>query len=86
MKSYRRVGALEQSFLDVGIAGGGEQRRKPVETREHLGRDSPGLIWPGQRIIAGTRNAPSQLVSFSLRNGVVAASGQENWLGPLSVV
>ena len=47
---------------------------------------SPGLIWPGQRTIAGTRKAPSQLVSFSLRNGVVAASGQENWFGPLSVV
>jgi hypothetical protein len=26
------------------------------------------------------------LVSFSERNGVVAASGHENWLGPLSVV
>ena len=46
----------------------------------------PALMWPGQRTIAGTRKAPSQLVSFSLRNGVVAASGQENWLGPLSVV
>ena len=46
---------------------------------------SPGLILPGQRIIAGTRKAPSQFVSFSLRNGVVAASGQENWFGPLSV-
>ena len=33
---------------------------------------SPGLMRPGQRIIAGTRNAPSQLVFFSLRNGVVA--------------
>jgi hypothetical protein len=33
-------------------------------------------MWPGQRTIAGTRKAPSQLVSFSLRNGVVAASGQ----------
>ncbi|MCY1435329.1 hypothetical protein D9M71_514190 [compost metagenome] len=39
---------------------------------------SPALILPGQRIIAGTRNAPSQLESFSLRNGVVAASGHEN--------
>ena len=45
----------------------------------------PGLTWPGQRITAGTRNAPSQLVSFSDRNGVVAASGHENWFGPLSV-
>ena len=47
---------------------------------------SPALMRPGQRIIAGTRNAPSQLVSFSLRNGVVAASGQDHWFGPLSVV
>ena len=46
----------------------------------------PGSIWPGQRTIAGTRKAPSQFVSFSERNGVVAASGQENWFGPLSVV
>src|SRR6185312_13410635 len=46
---------------------------------------SPGLIRPGQRIIAGTRKAPSQLVSFSLRNCVVAASGHDHWLGPLSV-
>jgi hypothetical protein len=45
----------------------------------------PAWMCPGHRTIAGTRNAPSQLVSFSLRNGVVAASGQLNWLGPLSV-
>jgi hypothetical protein len=37
----------------------------------------PGLIWPGQRMMHGTRKAPSQLVFFSLRNGVVPASGQE---------
>src|ERR1700709_1743637 len=46
----------------------------------------PGLILPGQRIIAGTRKAPSQLVAFSLRNGVVAPSGQELACAPLSVV
>lgn len=46
----------------------------------------PGSILPGHRTIAGTRNAPSQFESFSLRKGVVAASGQLNWLGPLSVV
>ena len=46
---------------------------------------SPALMCPGQRIMAGTRKAPSQFVSFSLRKGVVAASGHENWLGPLSV-
>ena len=37
----------------------------------------PGWIRPGQRIRHGTRKAPSQLVFFSLRNGVVPASGQE---------
>ena len=37
----------------------------------------PGWIRPGQRIMQGTRNAPSQLVFFSLRNGVMPASGQE---------
>ena len=33
-----------------------------------------------------TRNAPSQLVFFSLRNGVVPASGHVFWCGPLSVL
>src|SRR4029077_14375806 len=46
---------------------------------------SPGLIRPDQRIIAGTRKAPSQLLSFALRNCVVAASGYYHWLGQLSV-
>ena len=41
---------------------------------------------PGQRIMHGTRNAPSQLVFFSLRNGVIAPSGQVFMCGPLSVV
>src|SRR5262245_5188734 len=45
----------------------------------------PGWIFPGQRIMHGTRNAPSQFVFFSLRNGVIAASGQEFMCGPLSV-
>ena len=46
----------------------------------------PGLILPGQRIMHGTRNAPSQLVFFSLRNGVMPPSGQVFMCGPLSVV
>ena len=46
----------------------------------------PGLIFPGHRIMHGTRNAPSQLVFFSLRNGVIAPSGQVFMCGPLSVV
>ena len=45
----------------------------------------PALILPGQRTSNGTRKAPSQLVFFSLRNGVVAPSGQELLCGPLSV-
>ena len=46
---------------------------------------TPAGTCPGQRMSSGTRNAPSQLVSFSLRNGVVAPSGQVLACGPLSV-
>ena len=45
----------------------------------------PAFIFPGQRTSIGTRNAPSQLVFFSLRNGVIAPSGQVFICGPLSV-
>ena len=45
----------------------------------------PGLITPGQRIAHGTRQPPSQLVSFSPRNGVVPPSGQLMTSAPLSV-
>ena len=48
-------------------------------------RTVPGLILPGQRMNAGTRQPPSQLVSFWLRNGVLAPSGQVSFSGPLSV-
>ena len=47
---------------------------------------TPAGILPGQRIISGTRKAPSQLVFFSLRNGVIPPSGQEFMCGPLSVL
>jgi hypothetical protein len=40
---------------------------------------------PGQRTTIGTRNAPSQWVFFSLRNGVIAPSGHVFMCGPLSV-
>ena len=43
------------------------------------------MILPGQRTSSGMRNAPSQLVFFSLRNGVMPPSGQELRCGPLSV-
>ena len=46
---------------------------------------TPAGILPGQRTIIGTRNAPSQFVFFSLRKGVVPASGQVFMCGPLSV-
>ena len=52
---------------------------------DDLVRDLPGWILPGQRTSIGTRNAPSQLVSFSLRNGVMPPSGQVFMWGPLSV-
>ena len=46
---------------------------------------TPAGILPGHRIISGTRKAPSQLVFFSDRNGVIAPSGQLFMCGPLSV-
>jgi hypothetical protein len=46
---------------------------------------TPAGIRPGHRIISGIRKAPSQLVFFSLRNGVIAPSGQVFMCGPLSV-
>ena len=49
-------------------------------------RPTPAGILPGQRTSSGTRNAPSQLVFFSLRNGVIAPSGQVFMCGPLSVL
>jgi len=45
----------------------------------------PGAMRPGQRSSKGTRKAPSQLVFFSLRKGVVPPSGQLLRCGPLSV-
>ena len=45
----------------------------------------PGLMTPGQRIAVGTRQPPSQFVSFSPRNGVAPPSGQLNSSAPLSV-
>ena len=47
---------------------------------------TPAGMWPGQRMTSGMRNAPSQLVFFSLRNGVMPASGHVFMCGPLSVL
>jgi hypothetical protein len=46
----------------------------------------PGRITPGHRTRQGTRKAPSQLVSLSERNQVIAPSGQVFLCGPLSLV
>jgi hypothetical protein len=46
----------------------------------------PGSITPGQRMTQGMRQPPSQLVTFSPRNGVAPPSGQLNTSAPLSVV
>jgi len=45
----------------------------------------PGLMTPGQRATHGTRTAPSQLVSFSERNGEAPPSGHWFFIAPLSV-
>src|SRR3974390_2346951 len=46
----------------------------------------PGLMWPGQRIMAGTRKPPSKLVPLVALNGVMPPSGQVKTSAPLSVV
>ena len=68
--------ALEKLLLDVRLSRGGKQRRQPVLVRDDVVEDRPALILPGQRTKTGTRQPPSQLVFFSLRNGVIPASGQ----------
>ena len=45
----------------------------------------PGLTTPGQRIMQGTRQPPSQFVAFSPRNIVEPPSGQDMHSAPLSV-
>ena len=81
------VGALEQALRDIAVTGSGKESRKPVEAGEHLPCNLSRRDLTGRTAtIAGTRNAPSKFESFSLRNGEVAASGQENRFGPLSVV
>src|SRR5580658_8410420 len=60
----------------------GNQSKPETISLDH----TSALMCPGQRTTAGTRNAPSQFESFSLRKGVIAASGQLNMFGPLSVV
>jgi hypothetical protein len=72
--------AVSSLFL-MSVRRPRQQRREPVERREDLVRDLARLDRPGQRIIAGTRNAPSQLVFFSLRNGVMPPSGHEFMCG-----
>ena len=77
--------ALEELLLHVGspamARSVGSQSWWPTISFETV----PALILPGQRTMHGTRKAPSQLVFFSLRNGVIAPSGQVFMCGPLSV-
>ncbi len=47
---------------------------------------APGLTFPGQRIIAGTRKPPSHVVPLNPRNGIIPPSGQVKVSAPLSVV
>ena len=77
--------ALLQLLDDVRLAGGREERRQPVVVLDDLVRDDARRDVSGPADICGTRNAPSQFVFFSLRNGVMAPSGQVFMCGPLSV-
>jgi hypothetical protein len=77
--------AIEQLLLHVRIAGGGQQGREQVDVGADAIEDRTALILPGQRRNVGTRQAPSQLVSFCARNGVLPPSGQVSFSGPLSV-
>ena len=46
----------------------------------------PGLMWPGQRAMHGTRKPPSKEVPLVALKGVMPPSGQVNTSAPLSVV
>ena len=47
---------------------------------------TPGLMWPGQRAIAGDAEPPSKTVPLVARKGVMPPSGQVKTSAPLSVV
>ena len=75
-----------QLLDDVRLAGGGQERRQPVVVLDDLVGDDAGRdLARASGSSAGTRKAPSQLVFFSLRNGVMPPSGQVFMCGPLSV-
>jgi hypothetical protein len=74
-----RDALIEQGFAPAYAEGYDDGCASSSET-------CPGWIRLGQRIMHGTLNAPSQLVFFSLRKGVIAPSGQVFMCGPLSVV
>ena len=77
--------AVEELFLDVGIAAAvvwvGIQSIWAMISLEI----APVSILPGQRTIIGRRNPPSQVVFFSPRKGIMPPSGQPMILAPLSV-
>ena len=72
---------------DVRVARGGEERRQPVVVLDDLvGDRRRRRSCRASGSAAGTRNAPSQFVFFSLRNGVMPPSGHVFMCGPLSVL
>ena len=71
------VAALLALLDDFRLACHREKGRQPVVVLHDVVGHPPAGILPGQRTSNGMRNAPSQFVSFSLRNGVMPASGQE---------
>ena len=79
-------------FLFGVLAGtDGTLPRSPGQTFDNIDTvyqfdTDPGLILPGHRTAAGTRQSPSQFVFFSPRKGFHAASGQVFIWGPLSVL
>ena len=77
--------ALLELLDDVRLAGAASSVGS-MSVCEKISLDTvPGLMTPGQRIAHGTRQPPSQLVSFSPRNGVAPPSGQLMTSAPLSV-
>ena len=83
----RRLVALLELLDDVGLARHRQECRQPVVMLDDLvgDRRRPGSC-RASAPCSGTRKAPSQFVSFSLRNGVMPPSGQVFMCGPLSVL
>ena len=84
--SVAHVGiALLELVHHVRVPRGRQQCRQPIVVLDDVVGDAARLDLSGPADHLRHRNAPSQLVFFSLRNGVVPASGQLLRCGPLSV-